>query len=101
MGISNPPQAHHNLKRERDMALKIRIYTLSTCSHCKAAKQFLNECGVSYDCIEMDLLTGDDRIDRLNEVFKYNPALSFPTILIGDDIIVGFQEHRLREALGL
>jgi hypothetical protein len=34
-------------------------------------------------------------------VFKYNPALSFPTILIGDDIIVGFQEHRLREALGL
>jgi len=27
------------------MALKIRIYTLSTCSHCKAAKQLLNDGG--------------------------------------------------------
>ncbi len=83
------------------MALKIRIYTLSTCSHCKAAKQFLNECGASYDCIELDLLAGEERVDRLNEVIRYNPSISFPTILVGDEVIVGFQEQRLREVLGL
>ncbi|OPY85515.1 MAG: glutaredoxin 3 [Syntrophus sp. PtaU1.Bin208] len=83
------------------MALKIKIYTLSTCSHCKAAKEFLNKCGASYDCIELDLLAGEERVDRLNEVIRYNPSISFPTILIGDEVIVGFQEQRLREALEL
>ncbi|SEM31141.1 Glutaredoxin [Syntrophus gentianae] len=83
------------------MALEIRIYTLSTCSHCKAAKEFLNECGASYDCIELDLLAGEERVDRLNEVIRYNPSISFPTILVGDEVIVGFQEQRLREVLEL
>lgn len=77
----------------------IRIYALSTCVHCKAAKKLLNECGVSYDCIDVDLLTGKDLLDMINEVKKYNPQCSFPTILIGDEIIVGFQEKRIREAL--
>lgn len=83
------------------MALKIKIYTLSTCSHCKAAKKFFNDCSADYDCVEVDLLTGEERVRMLEEVIKVNPAISFPTILIGDEVIVGFQEERLREALGL
>jgi len=83
------------------MSLRIKIYTLSTCSHCKAAKKFLNDCGASYDCIELDLLAGEERVDRLNEVLKLNPQASFPTILIGDEVIVGFQVQRIKEVLEL
>jgi len=83
------------------MSLPIKIYTLSTCSHCKAAKKLLNDCGASFDCVDVDLLTGKELFDMIKEVMEYNPQCSFPTILIGDEIIVGFQEKRLREALGL
>jgi glutaredoxin-like protein NrdH len=79
----------------------VKIYTLSTCSHCKNAKRFLNECGISYDFIDVDLLEGEERAAMIEEVKKYNPNCSFPTILIGDKIIVGFREDEIKEALGI
>ena len=83
------------------MATKVKIYTLSTCSHCKAAKKFLNENNVIFDATDVDLLQGADRETVLNEVVQYNPQRSFPTIIIGDKIIIGFKESDIREALGL
>ena len=79
----------------------VKLYTLSTCSHCKNTKQFLNNMGVTYDYIDVDLLQGQERIDMIEEVKKYNPNCSFPTILIGGKCIVGFKEKEIREALGL
>lgn len=83
------------------MATKVKIYTLSTCSHCKAAKKFLNENNVVFDTTDVDLLQGTDRENVLNEVVQYNPQRSFPTIIIGDKIIIGFKEVDIKEALGL
>jgi glutaredoxin len=34
-------------------------------------------------------------------VKKLNPNCSFPTIIIGDKVIVGFKEDEIKEALGL
>ena len=79
----------------------VKLYTLSTCSHCKNTKQFLNNMGVAYDYIDVDLLQGQAQTDMIEEVKKYNPNCSFPTILIGDKCIVGFKEKEIREALGL
>ncbi|HNZ11650.1 MAG: Glutaredoxin [Deltaproteobacteria bacterium ADurb.Bin151] len=83
------------------MAKKVKIYTLSTCSHCKAAKKFLNENQIIFDATDVDLLQGADREAALDEVIQFNPQRSFPTIIIGDRIIVGFKEKDIREALGL
>ena len=79
----------------------VKLYTLSTCSHCKNTKQFLNNLAVRYDFIDVDLLQGEERTDMIEEVKKYNPNTSFPTILIGNRVIVGFKENEIREALGL
>ena len=79
----------------------VKLYTLSTCSHCKHTKQYLNDCGVQYDFIDVDLLQGQERIDMIEEVKKVNPNCSFPTILVGDKVIVGFKENEIKEALGL
>ncbi len=83
------------------MGTKIMIYTLSTCSHCNACKKFLNSHEVRYDYVDVDTLKGDNRQEVLDEVRQYNPGLSFPTILIGDRVIIGFREDEIREALGL
>lgn len=79
----------------------VKIYTLSTCSHCKAAKKFLNENQVVFDATDIDLLQGADREAMLNEVIQYNPQRSFPTIVIGNQVIIGFKEAAIREALGI
>jgi hypothetical protein len=34
-------------------------------------------------------------------VRKYNPKLTFPTILCGDKVIIGFQDREIKDALGL
>ena len=79
----------------------VKIFSLSTCSHCKATKKFLGECTIKYDFVDVDLLQGEERAAILEEVKKFNPNCSFPTIIIGDKVIVGFKEKEIKEALGL
>ncbi|MBI5664107.1 MAG: glutaredoxin family protein [Nitrospirae bacterium] len=79
----------------------VRLYTLSTCSHCRATKTFLDECAVKYEFTDVDLLTGEERSAIIEEVRKINEKCSFPTIIIGDKVIIGHKEQEIREALGL
>ena len=79
----------------------IKMYTLSTCSHCKAAKKFLDDCIVKYEFTDVDILSGEERAAVLEDVKKINPRCSFPTTVINDQVIVGFQEDKIRRALGL
>jgi glutaredoxin-like protein NrdH len=81
--------------------LKVRIYTLSTCSHCRAAKKLLSDLGVHYECTDVDLLPPDEKPFAMDEVRKLNPMCTFPTIVIGDKVIVGNREQEIKKALGL
>lgn len=83
------------------MESKVKMYTLSTCSHCKATKKFLDECSVQYEFTDVDMLKGEERQAILDDVRKLNPRCSFPTIIIGEKVIVGFKENEIKEALGL
>ena len=80
---------------------KIKVYSLSTCSHCKSTKKLLAGCTVRYEFVDVDLLKGEERQAILEDVKKFNPKCSFPTIIIGDTVIVGFKEKEIKEALGL
>ena len=79
----------------------VKIYSLSTCSHCKSTKKFLGDCTVKYEFVDVDLLDGQERKAILEDVKKFNPKCSFPTIIIGEKVIVGFKEAEIREALGI
>ncbi len=79
----------------------VKIFSLSTCSHCKSIKKFLSDCTVMYDVVDVDLLEGKERKAILEDVKKFNPKCSFPTIVIGDKVIVGYKESEIKEALGL
>jgi glutaredoxin-like protein NrdH len=89
-------------RKEAIMSEKdVKMYTLSTCSHCKATKKFLSDCEIKYDFVDVDLLEGEERQAIIEDVKKFNPRCSFPTIIIGERVIVGFKEDEIREALGL
>lgn len=83
------------------MTPNVKIYTISTCSHCKATKKLLNDCSIKFEFTDVDLLTGDERNAIIEEVKRFNPACSFPTIIIGDTVIVGHKEEEIRKALGI
>ena len=81
--------------------IKPKLYTLTTCLHCKAVKRFLKEHGIGFDCVEVDMLNGQEKMDVLSELMNISGTCRFPTIVIGEKVIVGFRENKLREALGL
>jgi glutaredoxin len=56
---------------------------------------------IQYNFTDVDLLTGDARTIIMDEVRKYNPKCTFPTILVGEKVIIGFNESALRGVLEL
>ena len=79
----------------------VMLYALTTCSHCKSTKKLLEENHIQYDCMEVDLTQGDEREAAVEQVKKYNPSCTFPTLIVGEKVIVGFRENEIKEALGL
>jgi len=75
------------------------LFTLSTCIWCRKTKALLQELGVAYKYVDLDLLDGDDRKEATEELRRYNPHTSFPTVLVdgGSTVILGFNETKLRE----
>jgi glutaredoxin-like protein NrdH len=80
---------------------KVFLYALSTCGHCRNTKRLLDENNVQYDFVDVDLLPKDEMNKVLDEVRKVNPQCAFPTLLIGDKVIIGYRELEILEALGL
>jgi len=56
---------------------------------------------VRYEFTDVDMFDGEERVAILEDLKKWNPSCSFPTIIIGDKVIVGYREDEIREALGL
>ena len=93
--------AQNLIGKDVPMSEEVKVYSLSTCSHCKAVKKFLGECTVKYEFVDVDTLQGEERKAILDDVKKFNPRCSFPTVIIGDKVIVGYKEKEIKEALGL
>lgn len=77
------------------------MYTLSTCSHCKTTKKFLDDCRVHYEFTDVDLLSAEEKKAIIEDVKKYNPRCTFPTIIIGDKVIIGYKEDEIKKALDI
>lgn len=76
----------------------VLIYALSTCQWCRKMKELLNEMGIDYYYIDVDLVTGDDQKEVIEEIKQFNPACSFPTMVInGRESIIGFDDEKIRD----
>ena len=79
----------------------VKIYSLTTCIHCRDTKEFLSQCGIAYKCINVDELVPEERKKVLMELKELSPECSFPTIVIGDNVIVGLHKKEIKEILGI
>jgi glutaredoxin-like YruB-family protein len=73
---------------------KVIIYTTTTCPFCKMAKDFFKENNIEY--IEKDVTTDEA---ALKEMVEKSGQMGVPVIDIDNQIIVGFDEEAIRDAL--
>lgn len=80
---------------------RVVLYALSTCVWCKKMRRLLDELGVGYDYVYVDLLSGPEKEKAVSVVKKKNPSCSYPTLVINDrECVLGFDEKRVKELLG-
>jgi len=79
----------------------VMLFALSTCGWCAKTKALLDDLGVKYSYIDMDILNWDDSEIANEELKKYTTRTAFPTIVYnaGERCIVGFDPDQLRELL--
>lgn len=81
---------------------QVLFYGLSTCIWCKRTRQFLESNDVAFDFVYVDLLSGAEREAVVEQVRRWNPTVSFPTLVIdGRRAIIGYRPEEIQEALGL
>jgi glutaredoxin len=80
---------------------KLVLFALSTCGWCKKTRALIEDLDADYEYVYVDLLKGEEREEAVEMIKKWNPQLSFPTLVINDDLtIIGFKEEEIKEALG-
>ena len=66
---------------------KVQIYTSDYCPFCIRAKQLLDSKGISYDEINLD-----DNPEKKFEAMQEHNWRTVPIILIGDELIGGYEQ---------
>jgi glutaredoxin 3 len=66
---------------------QIMLYTTEPCSFCRQAKALLSKRGLSYDEINLAM-----DADGRTELAKRTGMMTFPQVIIGDELVGGFTE---------
>ena len=78
---------------------EVILYSLTTCSHCKTLRHYLDDREVAYRVIYVDMLFGEERNRVRRRLRRLNPAFTFPTIVVGEVVVAGFKEEAISSAL--
>ena len=75
---------------------KVAIYTTPTCGYCRMAKEFFKENNIAYN--EYNVAAD---ADKRNEMMEMTGQMGVPVIMIDDNIVVGFNQSKIAELLGV
>lgn len=74
----------------------VTIYSTPSCHFCHLAKDFFTENNVEYT--EHDVASD---LDKRKEMMDMTGQMGVPVIKIEEDIIIGFDEDKVKELLGV
>lgn len=80
---------------------KVKLYTMSTCPWCRKARQFFKDRNITFAHVDYDLAPEAEQGRIEAEINGYGQRTAFPVVVIGDEIVVGYNPKRYRELLGL
>ncbi|WP_136806559.1 ferredoxin-thioredoxin reductase catalytic domain-containing protein [Desulfosediminicola flagellatus] len=79
----------------------IILYSLTTCGFCSNIKKMLDDLKVSFTLIQADELDGDEKKQVMKALRKVNPKCSFPTVVVGDEVVIGYKVQEIKEKIGI
>mgnify|MGYP003424609148 FL=1 len=75
---------------------KVTIYSTPSCHFCHMAKDFFAEKNVAFE--DFDVAAD---MDKRKEMINKSGQMGVPVIIIGDQLIVGFNKPKIIELLGI
>ena len=75
---------------------KVEIYTTPTCVYCKMAKELFATHNIPYT----EYNVAEDA-EKRNELIAKSGQMGVPVILIDGEVVLGFDEEKLRSLLGI
>jgi glutaredoxin-like YruB-family protein len=75
---------------------KVTIYSTPTCTYCNAAKEFFNQNNVVFENVDVA-----SDVERRREMVDKSGQMGVPVIFVDNEMIVGFDQDRLSELLGI
>jgi glutaredoxin-like protein NrdH len=81
---------------------RVEFYGLSTCGWCRRTKAWLDDHGIDYELVYVDLAQGDELASAKKRIHEFLERESFPILIInnGEKVIQGYQVDDFEEALG-
>ena len=73
---------------------KVLVYSTPTCPYCKRVKDYLTQKGVAFS----DYNVAEDR-EKAKEMIDKSKQMGVPVIVVGDDVVVGFNQAKLDSLL--
>jgi glutaredoxin 3 len=89
-----PPAALPGTLADASRVVSIEMYSAVWCSACTRAKAWMRDQGIAYHEVDVD-----QRAGALAQLQTLNPRRSLPTFDVDGQILVGFEETRLRSAI--
>ncbi len=74
----------------------VSIYTTPTCHFCQMAKEFFKANNVTYT----EFNVAEDQ-DKRAEMIEKSGQMGVPVIYIGEDLVIGFNEPKIKKFLGM
>ena len=75
---------------------KVKIFSTPTCHFCHMAKEYFKANNVPFE--DVDVLSN---IQARSEMVDISGQMGVPVILIGNDVVVGFNKPKIASLLGL
>ncbi len=74
----------------------VTIYSTPSCHFCHMAKDYFNEHNIQYT--EHDVAAD---LDKRKEMMDMTGQMGVPVIRIEDDVVIGFDEEKVKQLLGV
>ena len=75
---------------------KVKMYSTPTCGYCNMAKDFFDENKIPVEVFDVSV-----DAKRRQELVDKSGQMGVPVIEIGEDIVIGFDQGKIMELLGL
>lgn len=75
---------------------KVIMYSTPACGYCNVAKDFFDEKGIKCEVFDVSA----DETKR-KELIDISGQMGVPVIVIGEDVVIGFDQAKISELLGI